>query len=439
MNKAQTNRMRKPRRGMMGFPGVPVASPQAAWLDALTTKVSSTAKRTIYIHIPFCQSRCSFCPFYFGKASESEFAAYIDDLACELETHAVVPGIQGEKINAVYFGGGTPSDMRPQDFERLLRILHNKYNLTNDCEITIEGRIKGFTDDKMQACVDNGVNRFSLGVQTFDTQIRQSIGRDATKKELIQALEKLISFNQAAVVIDLLYGLPGQSMEHWIEDQRLILEDLPISGCDHYALGLHPGLPLAQAIATGKMPERPDEELRFQMYKTGEEIMRNAGAVRLSLKHYALEYRERNANNDISGHKNICLPFGVHAGGRLGQYFFSQTNDLREYHELVANQLKPLATAKRMPEDYAVCGEIAGQVIRSLGFNLPAAAANTPAYSEKILEQCAPLIHKWQKDGLIYQGWKSWQRLSDRALFEHKTLIPELMDKIASAWPDRLI
>lgn len=424
---------------MMGFPGIDVASPQTAWLNALTTKVDSAAKRTMYIHIPFCQTRCSFCPFYFGKASEREFSAYVDDLACELETHALVSGIHGEKINAVYFGGGTPTDMRPQDFGRLLRIIHNKYNLTNDCEITIEGRIKGFTNDKMQACIDNGVNRFSIGVQTFDTQIRRSIGRFASKEKLIKALEKLISFNQAAVVIDLLYGLPGQNMDDWIEDQRIIIEDLPISGCDHYLLGLHSGLPLAQAIADGKRPKCPDENLSFQMYKTGKEIMRDAGAVRLSLKHYALEFRERNANNDISGHKNICLPFGVHAGGRLGKYFFSQTNDLQEYHKMVSEQLKPLAKARLMPGDYPVCSEISGQVIRRLGFNLPAAVEKVPAYSEKILEQCAPLIKKWKKDGLVEQGWKDWLRLSDRALFKHKTLIPELMDKIASAWPNQPI
>ncbi len=437
--KDQAKKIRPIRRGMMGFPGLAVSDPQAAWNEALREEVNPAAKRTMYLHIPYCRTRCSFCPFYMGAADENEFDRYVASLVRELETSAGLPGICGEKINAVYFGGGTPTDMTPEHFARVLQVIHEKYNLTNDCEITVEGRIKGFTSDKMQACMDSGVNRFSLGIQTFNTQIRHRIGRSADREEVIETLNRLIAFNQAAVVVDLLYGLPGQTIDDWVDDQQTILEEVKISGCDHYALGLHSGLPMSQAIAEGRMPDRPDEATRFRMYQLGEDIMRDAGAARLSLKHYAFDYRERNANNEISGEKNICLPFGVHAGGRLGQYFFHQTNDVAEYHQMVSQGIKPFEKARKMPEDFRVCSVIAGQIARRRGFNLETAAAAAPQYRDRILEKCRPLLDNWIEKGLISAGWHDWYRLSSWALFKHKTLIPDLMETIASTWPENSV
>ena len=123
-----------------------------------------------------------------------------------------------------------PSDLSPNDTERILKQLHSSYNLANDCEITMEGRIAGFRDDTVKACLDNGVNRFSIGVQTFNTKLRKMVGRTSEQKEVIDFLNKLTSFNQASVVIDLLYGLPGQTMDDWVEDQRIVLEETAISG-----------------------------------------------------------------------------------------------------------------------------------------------------------------------------------------------------------------
>lgn len=419
------------RRGMMGFPGRPLEDIQGAWQKAL--KASSSGQRTLYIHIPFCKSRCSFCPFYFGPAKKGEAKEYVKKLAKELSTWADANGIREYPINAVYFGGGTPSDLGPEDFKKILSVLHKKYKLCNDCEITVEGRVAGFTFDKMKACIDNGVNRFSIGVQTFDTALRRSLGRTSSKSEVILMLEKLLSFNQAAVVIDLLYGLPGQTLDSWLEDNRIILEDLPISGLDHYKLNIHRGLPLFEAVDSGRIVIPSNKEC-FEMYKAGEDFMRDAGAVRISISHYALDYRERNANNDISGRKKTCLPFGVHAGGRLGKCFFHQTNDLSAYRTMVSEGLKPLASASEMPPDYNVCSELAGQISRRMGINMQRAAARDPEHADRILEACGPLLETWRGKGLLYGGQLGFLRLSREAMFRYKELASELMETVASAY-----
>jgi oxygen-independent coproporphyrinogen-3 oxidase len=417
---------------MMGYPSEPHPEPGTAWKEAL--KDIGSGQRTLYIHIPFCKTRCLFCPFYMGAASETEMTSYVDLLLRELRDASRLPELSGYPINAVYFGGGTPSDLSPHDAERILKLLHASYNLANDCEITMEGRIAGFTDGTVKACLDNGVNRFSIGVQTFNTKLRKMIGRTSDQKEVIDFLNKLAAFNQASVVIDLLYGLPGQTMEDWVEDQRIVLKETAISGLDHYKLNVHPRLPLEQVIEKGKIPPCPDDALCYGMYCEGEEIMNDCGAVRLSIKHYALEYRERNANNDVAGRKNICFPFGVHAGGRAGDFSFRQTDDLKLYREMVEQGVKPLSYAGKLPPDYAVNSTLGGQISRQRGINLPLAAKQDKAMAERICETCEPFLADWQKRGLLSPGRMGWLRLSGYAMFAHKRLVPELMEKVAEAY-----
>lgn len=416
----------------MSFPSEPVPDPHSAWLKALEEPCSERC--TLYMHIPFCKSRCLFCPFYMGAGSREKMSAYVSLLKRELETASERPRIASRKINAVYFGGGTPTDMEPEDFKTLLSVLRNSFNLTNDCEITVEGRLDGFSEDKMLACVDGGVNRFSIGVQTFDTEIRRSLGRSLDCQQTIAGLRKLVSLNQASVVIDLLYGLPGQTMDTWLEDQRIVSDEVNISGLDHYRMNVHPRLPLSRALEEGKIPPLPDENSIFELYMAGEEVMECLGALRLSIKHYAFEYRERNANNEISGWKNDCLPFGVHAGGRLGGFSFHQTDDLETYRQKVETGLKPIDRAGRLPRDHKVCSELAGQISRQRSINIEKAALLDPVYSEKIREKTSPLLLNWLDGYLLYPGHLGWLKLSGEAMFRHKNLASELMEKVAEAY-----
>ena len=119
--------------------------------------------------------------------------------------------------------------------------------LANDCEITYEGRLSGFGTDKMEAALAGGANRFSLGVQSFDTKIRQAVGRRSDKETLIRQLEKLMSYDQAAVVIDLIYGFPFQTLETWKEDLR-IGRELNLDGIDCYQLRVFEKSPLYKYI-----------------------------------------------------------------------------------------------------------------------------------------------------------------------------------------------
>ncbi len=222
-------------------------------------------KSTVYIHIPFCETQCLYCGFYRKRYDAAQSREYTDALITELRATADSPLQSQGPIHAVYLGGGTPTSLEAGDIKRILTTLHQTLPLANDCEITVEGRIVNFGPDKMEACLEGGANRFSIGVQTFNTSLRTSMKRvadketviealkSADKETVIEALKRLRSYDQAAVIIDLIFGFPSQTMELWETDLK-ILQDLGIDGVDLYQLNIFPGTPLHRAIENKKMP-----------------------------------------------------------------------------------------------------------------------------------------------------------------------------------------
>jgi coproporphyrinogen III oxidase-like Fe-S oxidoreductase len=172
------------------------------------------------------------------------------------------------------------------------------------------------------------------------------------------------------------------------------------------------------------------------MFKMGEEAMAATGAQRLSVKHYSFDWRERNAHNDIAVRKRPCLPFGVHAGGRLGKYLFHQTGDLAEYAKMVEGGRKPIAYAGLPPDDFEVCAEIAGQIGRRMSVNIEKAADLDPARARDIVRTCEPLLLEWLDKGLLTRGRHGWLRFSSKALFKHSSFAERLMNAVAEAYEE---
>ena len=136
-----------------------------------------TRRTVAYINVPYCETRCLYCLFYIKPyRNKEESNAFADTLIKELQLWSDKPVQKGEPVHAVYFGGGTPTALEACDIERIIKAVRRYLPLANDCEITYEGRLSGFGTDKMEAALAGGANRFSLGVQSFDTKIRQAVG-----------------------------------------------------------------------------------------------------------------------------------------------------------------------------------------------------------------------------------------------------------------------
>ncbi len=240
---------------MMPFRGaIPVAKEQLTqtWQEMLNQTVSPR-KRLVYLHIPFCATHCTFCGFYQNRFNDDACAHYTDALIREIEMEADSVLHQSAPIHAVYFGGGTPSALSAHDLARIITTLREKLPLAPDCEITIEGRVLNFDAERIDACLDAGANRFSIGIQSFNSKIRKKMARTSDGPTAIAFMESLVKRDRAAVVCDLLFGLPGQDAQTWGEDLA-IARDIGLDGVDLYALNVLPNTPLAKPWKMGVLP-----------------------------------------------------------------------------------------------------------------------------------------------------------------------------------------
>ena len=419
------------KRSTMGYPAAPVDSPDAAWNEAAAAPFDGNAL-ILYIHFPFCRSCCSFCQFYSGTGTAAERHEYVEVLKRELSD--AEGSFLSFPVNSVYFGGGTPSDLTPEELVGLLEILHSKFKLANDCEITLESRIDGLTDELIDAALAGGVNRFSLGVQTFDTGLRRKIGRVSDRETVLNTIARLTARNHASVAADLLYGLPGQTQEMLLDDLRTILNETALSGLSFYRLRVHGNLALSQHLKEGRLPAVPDETACFELHRLGENYLETAGVKRISVKHFGLTPRERNLHNELSAYKGACLPFGAGAGGRLGNFRFKQYSDLKTYAEKVRSGVKPMENAGVFPADYPLGAKISFQLYRSMAVRLAELDRVIPEKVRRtVLEKLAETLEKQTEQGYFVRRETDHQ-LTAKGRFYYAAAGSELLEAAASAW-----
>jgi len=365
------------------------------WVDVISAE-DGLPIRTIYIHIPFCEGHCVFCGFYENAYRSNLAKQYVKALVREMELTAGAPFINARPFHAVYFGGGTPTALGAESLTRLVSTVKNLFPLSNDCEITLEGRIYNFTKEKIEAALSAGINRLSLGVQTFDTGIRKSLGRREPREKVIETLTYLRDLGKAVAIIDLIYGLPGQSLEVWEDDIKTFLS-LKLDGCDLYQLNVFRGGLLEKSVAKGSLPRPATLKEQADYYVRGVELMEAAHYRRLSITHWARISRERNLYNLFSRGRSECVPLGSGAGGWLTNYFFFVEGDLKDYLSAIEAGRKPLSFGVRRPQRDFLFRDISYQI--ELGYcDLEELSKR---YDLDLLTFLRPIISQWEKIDLI--------------------------------------
>ncbi len=359
-------------------------------------------KSVAYIHVPFCETHCLYCGFYNRAYSPEESRLYADALIRELHLWGGKPAQEIGPVHAVYMGGGTPTALEADDLRRILQEVKSALPLANDCEITVEGRLSNFGPDKMEACLEGGANRFSLGVQSFNTEIRRSMGRMSSREELVIQLERLLSYDQAAVIVDLIYGFPRQGMEHWLEDIA-VAQSLHLDGADCYQLNVYRHTPLGKAIELGKMPAGADIPMQSAMFAAGVDAMQKAFYRRLSVSHWARTSRERNLYNLYVKGRAHCLAFGPGAGGNLGGYFYLNRSDYRTWQKQVHSGQKPVAMLVR-PAPHASLLRSVAEGMEQSWLDLPSLEAEFGVSLDRIGK---PLFDQWSRAGLVERRGKA--------------------------------
>ncbi len=240
----------------------------------------------IYLHIPFCKSRCVYCDFY-STTAEEKMAAYAEALANELRLRADYLMENGRlpAVETVYFGGGTPSRLNRKALELVFDALYRTYPVSRDAEITFEANPDDLSDDKISLLAGLPVNRLSLGIQTFDDHKLALLHRRHTGRQAMEAVRKCREAGFGNISIDLIYGLPEQTLEEWETDIRTAL-DLDVQHISAYALTYEEGTVLRD-MRERKLVREADEETSLAMYTLLTDNLEAAGFEHYEISNFA--------------------------------------------------------------------------------------------------------------------------------------------------------
>lgn len=395
---------------------LPTEAIQPAWHNLLQYPLPPR-KRLVYLHVPFCATHCTFCGFYQNKFQPDEAEKYVSYLLREIEMEADSPLHQSAPVHAVYFGGGTPTALSAQGLFRIISLLRERLPLAPDCEITVEGRILNFDDARIDACLDAGANRFSIGIQTFDSRIRKKMARTSDRQQSTAFLEKLCRRDRAAVVCDLIFGLPGQTASHWQRDLETV-RDIGLDGVDLYALNLLPTTPLAKAVDNERVA-LPDVAERRERYLQGAALLADFGWRQLSNSHWARTTRERNLYNLLIKQGADCLALGAGAGGNLNGQAYMMNRQLESYYSSLDSGHKPIGMmtpAMQSPHQWRHQLQAGIETGRVDLTELTVHAA-----------ELQPLIDQWHQSGLL-TGTGLCLRMTDSGRFWANNLMQSLSE-----------
>ncbi|UCE65457.1 MAG: radical SAM family heme chaperone HemW [Candidatus Zixiibacteriota bacterium] len=239
----------------------------------------------IYLHFPFCESKCPYCDFYSTLIDDNVSTKFMDAVIAESNKEA--DSDFGSFIyDTIYFGGGTPSLMNPDEINRLLENLQANFNIEKNAEITIECNPSFLTEKKMKGYLKSGINRISLGVQSFNEANLKTLGRLHTPDEAVKTYRIMRDSGFKNVSIDLIYGIPHQTIAEWESDLKTAIE----LGPDHisaYNLVIESGTEFGRLYSQNRL-NLPSDEEQLQMYDSLNEHLNNAGYRGYEISNFSL-------------------------------------------------------------------------------------------------------------------------------------------------------
>lgn len=244
----------------------------------------------LYIHIPFCESRCIYCGFY-STTSLSLRDKYIDAICREMQLRPITPYIgEGEKISTIYLGGGTPSQLTNRQIIRIFNGIQQAYSThiapIEDMEITVECNPDDITEDFCKAISQLPINRISMGVQTFQDSRLRFLHRRHNASDIPTAIKRLRNIGIHNISIDLMFGFPQETLEEWEYDIQQAL-NLGVEHISAYSLMYEEGTVLYQLLQQQKCKDI-DEELSRKMYDTLIDTLRQAGYEHYEISNFSL-------------------------------------------------------------------------------------------------------------------------------------------------------
>lgn len=248
----------------------------------------------LYIHVPFCLAKCRYCDFISYPYAETAAANYFRALGKELELYGSILSEPEKMLDSVFIGGGTPTSTPAIMLQELLAKVKEQFQLLPGCEITVEANPGTVDRHYLEHLRESGVNRLSLGVQSFQDSLLALLGRIHTAAAVVEAVRAARAAGFTNLNVDLIFGIPGQSTEDWLASLKQAI-DLEPAHVAAYGLQLEPGTPLAQAVSGGELAPCPEDQ-ELYMYQTAIDYLTGQGYEHYEISNFARPGKESSHN-----------------------------------------------------------------------------------------------------------------------------------------------
>ena len=392
-------------------------------LDTASTIVPKSGMG-LYIHIPFCKTKCPYCDFNTYQGIEGLMGPYLEALTTELGLWGRVLG--RPTVNTIFLGGGTPSYLPSGHIGRILAAAGSAFAVDPEAEVTIEANPDDLDTTACHLLLSQGVNRLSIGVQSLDNGLLDLLGRRHDAAQAVEAFNTARAAGFSNVNLDLMYGLPRQSLSQW-QDTVERLVSLSPAHISLYCLTLEEGTPLHRWIQQGKLPE-PDADLAADMYQHARGALADAGYHHYEISNWSLAgFPAR--HNLVYWLNRPYLGVGPGAHSRIGNYRFWDVNSPSDY----MLRVKKWEDSEPKPFDSFTGGEL--DTVSPVGdrehIGLETSCAETMFLGLRLLEgmdleqasaqvgadlqaRYGPQIDELTELGLL-ERWDSHLRLTERA------------------------
>ena len=370
----------------------------------------------IYVHIPFCRSKCDYCDFY-SLSDPSLMEAYLQAVTAHIaETGPLAPGY---RVDTIYFGGGTPTYFGAKGLVTILNAIRKHFDVDPAAEITFEANPDSVTPLLLSRLRREGFNRVSLGIQCDDDAVLQSLGRPHTYAQAVKAVQRIRRAGFKNLSLDLIYGLPGQTLESWVSTLHNVLKLKP-EHISCYGLKVEEGTPL---YAYQDSAHLPDDDLQADMYLAAVEVLRSKDYRQYEISNFSK--RERASRHNLKYWLGgEYLGFGPDASSDFAGKRFSIIRDLNGYIEGIRTGGQVLREMQEIPKRERAGEYLMLRLRTSMGISWE-------EYEKRYLLSFKPLAKVL--DRACLRNWamhngKGGYRLTPEGFLVSNTIISDLLD-----------
>lgn len=296
-----------------------------------------------YIHIPFCEQLCYYCDFNKVFLQNQPVDHYLTSLEHEMELMKQRTG--ESELKTVYIGGGTPTALTPMQLDQLCQSVQRHFTIAPNAEWTVEANPGDLTAEKLNILRQYGVNRISMGVQSFDDALLKKIGRNHTAKEVYSTMRQIEKSGFENVTIDLMYALPGQSYEQWMDSVQQALS-LGLPHLSMYSLILENQTVFANLARQGKLILPSDEE-EVRMFESAKFQLAEQGLNQYEISNFSKPGFE-SQHNLMYWNNEHYFGFGAGASGYLGSWRYRNKGPIQHYMADVDHDRLPMIETEKL-------------------------------------------------------------------------------------------